>query len=195
MPDSTQYIPATSQPAPSVQPAGGSDPVRRAGVWFLALAAAILLGLSGLMAWRWLDANVLHWGVGDGKTTEVNQAELLERVRAFELGTVKHTYRGNAHLDAGKQLNAGPARVSLPGWVAGQSLDVKGNVIVTAGVDLSKVRPEDMQVTRQGKETRVLITLPSPEILSAELVPNTLDMDTSSGLITRITTTLGISEK
>lgn len=198
MSDATQFIPAGPQPAtpvPPAQPAGGSDPVRRAGVWFFALAALVLFGLSSVIAWRWLDANVLHWGVGEGTTTEVNQAELLERVRAFELGTVKHTYRGNAHIEAGKVLNAGPARVSLPGWVAGQSLDVKGNAIVTAGVDLAKVRPEDMQVTRQGRETRVILTLPSPEILSAELVPNTLDMDTGSGFITRITSSLGISEK
>jgi len=193
MPESTQYIPVSAPIAEPVPPAGGG--AGRIGVWFFAAASLILFSLSGLVAWRWLDANLLHWGVADSRTTEVNHAELLERVRAFELGTIKHTYSGNAHVDAAKALNAGPARVSLPGWIAGQSLDVKGKTIVTAGVDLSKIAPEDMQVTREGKDARVVITLPAPEILSAELVPDTLDMDTGAGLLTRITTALGVSEK
>jgi hypothetical protein len=79
--------------------------------------------------------------------------------------------------------------------MAGQSLDVTGDVTVTAGVDLAKLRPEDMQIARQGRDVQVLITVPAPELLAAELVPNTLDMDTSRGILTRIKTTAGFDEK
>jgi hypothetical protein len=193
---SPQYIPAAPVgPPPEVQPDRRRSPVATAGIWFFALASLILVGLSAVVAWRWVDRNLLHWGVGEGTTTEVNSAELLRRVRAFELATVKHTYQGNAEVDARNVLNAGPASVPLPAWLAGQQLRVKGNAIVTAGVDLSKVRPEDMQITRTGRDTTVIVTLPPPEILSTELVPGTLDMDTSAGLLTRIRSSVGLSEK
>jgi hypothetical protein len=174
---------------------GGRSSLATLGIWSFALASLLLLGLSGLITWRWVDRNLLHWGVEDGKTTQVNSAELLERVQAFELATVKHTYSGNAHIDAEKVLSAGPARLSLPSWMAGQKLDVTGEVVITAGVDLAKVRPEDMQITRQGQDVHVVITTPAPEILSTELVPNTMDIDTSQGLFTRVRTTVGFDEK
>jgi hypothetical protein len=108
---------------------------------------------------------------------------------------VKHTYDANAQVDVDKVLSAGPLRASLPPWMAGQSLDVTADVTVAAGVDLSKVRPEDMQVVREGNDVRVLITVPAPELLSAELVPDTLDMDTNQGLLTRVTTSIGLNER
>ena len=189
-------------PAPAPWPDGDErraerpgTTVGRLGVWFFTLAALLLLGLSGLVAWRWVDRNLLHWGVKDGPTQTVNQAELLQRVRAFELATVKHTYAGEAHIDATKVLNAGPKRVALPSFLAGQQLDAKGNVTVTAGVDLSRVRPEDMEVTRQGRDVRVTIRVPAPEILSAELVPNTLDMSTNAGIATRLRQAIGLKEE
>lgn len=193
----SEYVPASPARSDVEErpPARDRSAAARAGVWFFALASLVLLALSGLIAWRWVDANLLHWGVADGKTTQVNSAELLQRVRAFELATVKHTYQGNAEVDAAKVLNAGPARVSLPSFIAGQKMSVKGKVTVTAGVDLARVRPEDMQVTRNGKDTHVVIAVPQPQILSAELVPNSLDMDTSAGLLTRLKTSLGLSEQ
>jgi hypothetical protein len=197
MPEFTQYIPTTpARPQTEERPEKGrTSGVGRAGAWFFALAGLLLLGLSGLVTWRWVDRNLLHWGIDDGKTTEVNSAELLERVRAFELATVKHTYDANAQIDASKVFNAGPLRAPLPSWMAGQSLDVTADVSIAAGVDLSKVRPEDMQIVREGNDVRVLITVPAPELLSAELVPDTLDMDTSRGFFTWLSSTVGISEK
>jgi hypothetical protein len=193
MPEFTQYIPAgPARPQPEKDRTSAAG---RAGAWFFALAGLILLGLSALIAWRWVDRNLLHWGVEDGKTTEVNSAELLERVRAFELTTVKHTYDGNARVEMSKVFRAGPASVSLPAFIAGQKLDVTADVTVAAGVDLSRVRPEDMQVLREGNDVRVLITVPAPEILSTELVPGSLDMDTSQGVATRLKTSLGLDEK
>jgi len=197
MPPYGEYVPTTqTRPQPAEPPrTPGRSPIATLGIWTFALASLMLLGLSGLMTWRWVDRNLLHWGIEDGKTTEVNAAELLERVRAFELTTVKHTYGGNAEVDAAKVLSAGPARLSLPSWMAGQELKVTGNVTIAAGVDLARVRPEEMQITRQGRDVQVVITVPAPEILSAELVPNTLNMDTSQGLLTRIKTTAGFNEK
>jgi hypothetical protein len=108
---------------------------------------------------------------------------------------VKHTYAGQAHLDADGVLNAGPKRVPLPGWMAGQELDVSGMVTVTAGVDLARVRPEDMEVTRRGKEVRVTIRVPAPQVLSSELVPATLDMSTRSGVLTKLRQSVGLERQ
>jgi len=187
MPPYGEYIPLTAAPTmPEAAPRpSGRSPIATIGLWAFAVASVLFLGLAGLTTWRWLDNNLLHWGIEDGKTTEVNSAELLERVRAFELASIKHSYDGHARVQDDKQLRAGPASFSLPSVVAGQRLDVNGRVTVTAGTDLAKVRPEDMQVTRQGKEVRVLITVPAPEILSAELVPGTMDIDTGQGVLSR----------
>lgn len=194
--EDSQYANVPDQPEPSGEHRrSGGAAAGKAGVWFFMLAALLLFGLSAVVTWQWLDRNVLHWGVAEGRTETVNHAALLERVRAFELATVKHTYAGQAHVDATKMLNAGPVRLPLPGWAAGQQLDVTGKVTVTAGVDMSRVRPEDMQVTRQGKETRVLIRVPAPAVLSTELVPNSLDMSTSSGVLTRVGRAVGVHER
>lgn len=179
---------------PPVPASTGLTPAKIGGLIIL-LTSMLLLGLSGLVAFRWIDGNLLHWGVEDAGEARVNHAELLARVRAFELATVKHTYASEAHIDVNKAFAAGPARISLPGWLAGQKLDVKGNVIVTAGVDLAGVRPEDMELTREGKTAMVLIKLPAAQVLSTQIEPNTLDMSTSAGALTRIKTQLGLSEE
>lgn len=167
----------------------------RVGAWFFALASVMLFVLAGAVTWRWLDRNVLHWGIEQGQTETVNSAQLLERVRAFQLATVKQTYAGQARIDATKTLAAGPVRVALPIWAAGQQLDVTGRVIVTAGVDLARVRPEDMEVTRQGKDTLVRIRVPAPEIMSTELAPDSLQMSTRTGVITRAIQGVGGGDK
>lgn len=185
---------ATSPQQPEPPAASGGHLFRNSFL-ALVLSGMLFVGVGGYLGWQWLDGHLLHWGVHDGATTNVNNAELLQRVRAFELATVKHTYAAQAHVDAGKVLNAGPKKIDLPGWVDGQKLDAKGNAIITAGVDLSRVKPEDMTVTRQGKDTEVTIHLPPSEVLSAELVPNTLDMSTSSGLFSRLRQSIGLSDK
>lgn len=179
------------------EPPAGPPPRRtgRAGVAIVTLASVLLLGVSGLVAWQWLNQNLLHWGVEDGRTTTVHQAELIERIRAFELATVKHTYAGQARVDDSKRLAAGPVRLGLPNWVAGQQLDVTGEVRVTAGVDLSAVSPDDIEVQRTGKETRVLIRLPAPMVLSSELLPDTLDLSTHEGVLTRVSRRVGVNER
>jgi hypothetical protein len=193
--DFTQYVPPTgsASPPPPSRREGGTG--LKAAALFFVVAALMFVAMTGFLAWRWADANLLHWGVEDGKTQELNHAELLQQIQAFELATVKQTYSGQAHVEAPKVLRAGPASWQLPGFVAGQELDANGKVIITAGVDLSKVRPEDMQVTRNGKDVHVTIRVPAPEILSTELVPNTLNMNASAGMITRVSQAAGLSEK
>jgi hypothetical protein len=115
-------------------------------------------------------------------------------LRVFQVVTVKDKYQANAQIDVDKVFAAGPARVNLPGWVAGQKLNVSGDVVVAAGVDLSALGRDDIEVKRQGRETHVIISVPQPEILSTELVPNTIDIDTSQGVFTRLKTRLGFSE-
>ena len=46
----------------------------------LLLALLMLVVLGGWTAWRWLDANLLHWGIGEGRTTVVDSAELLDAI-------------------------------------------------------------------------------------------------------------------
>jgi len=193
MSEFTQYVPASTPRGGPPAPAGGGSGLRLAAIFFF-VAGLIFVALTSFLAWRWVDGNLLHWGVKDGTTQEVNTAELLQRVQAFELATVKHTYAGKAHVESEKVLSAGPKRVTLPGFIAGQQLDATGKVVITAGVDLSRVRPEDMEVARQGKDVHITIRVPSPEIQSAALLPNTLDFSTSAGMLTRIGQAAGLSQ-
>lgn len=171
-------------------------PARR-GAWRALLAvavAAVVLVLGSVAAWRWTQANLLQAGIHDAGTTVLDETELLRRVRAFELGTVKHHYAGQARIDQDKELRAGPVRAGLPGWLAGQELRVRARATVTAGVDLDGVRPEDIEVVREGQAARVILHLPAPRVLSTELEPGSLDMATSQGIITRAGGRLGLSE-
>jgi hypothetical protein len=159
------------------------------------LLLLILILIGAAVSWRWLDRNLLHWGIEDTRTVEMDSATLVERIRAFEITSMKHSYSAAAGIDISKGLSAGPARVSLPSWLAGQELDVEGNVVVSAGVDMSQVSEDDIEVLRLAEQVQVVISLPPPQILSAELQPGTLDIDTSQGVLTRLRTRLGLSEQ
>lgn len=196
MPDQNPHVPTPPgwQPQFAGPPHRGGSSVGKAGVWFFTMASLMLLVLAGIVTWRWVDRTFLHWGIEDGATRTLDHAELLERVRAFQLATIKHTYEGQSHVEADKVLAAGPARVSLPNWAAGQQLDVTGKATVTAGIDLSHVGADDMEITRDGKDMRVVIHVPAPRVLSTELVPGSLDMSTRAGLLTRIGNAVGMND-
>ena len=51
-----------AQPHP---PRERRSPVTRAGIWFFTLASLVFLGLASEVTWRWLDRNLLHWGMAD----------------------------------------------------------------------------------------------------------------------------------
>jgi hypothetical protein len=159
------------------------------------IAALLLLAYGAFQLWGWLDRNLLHWGIETTSVTTVNEGELLERIRAFEVVSVKRTYLASSQVDVDKALGAGPLRVGLPGWIAGQELEVKGQVVVSAGVDLSGVSAEDGVVTRQGEAVQVLINVPPAAVLSREILPGTMDIDTSQGVLTRLRTRIGLSEQ
>jgi hypothetical protein len=158
------------------------------------IAALLAMAFSAFIGWRWFNGNVLSLGIHDGDTTVVNQALLLEKVRAFEVVSIKHTYETNVSINAGKDLNLGVTDVGMPTWLAGQKMQVNGKVQVTAGADLSQVKPEDIVVARQGRDVQVTIFLPPPQLLSAEPLANTIDIETSQGLLTRARTRIGFSE-
>jgi hypothetical protein len=159
------------------------------------IASPLSIALVAFMAWRWVDSNVLSLGIKDGRTTVVNQALLLDKIRAFELATIKHTYQSNARIDASKDFNAGVTEVGLPSWLAGQKMSLYGKVTVTAGADLSQVTKEDLRIARRGDDVRVTIVLPAPQVLSAEVMPDTLDIETSQGVLTRLRSRIGFNEK
>jgi hypothetical protein len=159
------------------------------------IAALLAMAFSAFVGWRWFNGNVLSLGVHDGETTVINQAVLLEKVRAFEVVTIKHTYEANARLDASKDFNLGVTDLGLPSWLAGQKMDVNGKVTVTAGADLSQLKKEDISVARQGDRVVVTVNVPAPQVFSAEPVSNSIDIETSQGVLTRFRSRIGFSEK
>jgi len=158
------------------------------------MAALVAKAFSAFIGWRWLNGNVLSLGIHDGDTTLINQAQLLEKVRAFELVTIKHTYQTNARIDAGKDLNLGVTDLGLPSWLAGQKMDVNGKVTVSAGADLSQLKKEDISVQKQGDRVLVTLNVPAPQLFSAEPVANSIDIETSQGVLTRFRSRVGLSE-
>ena len=125
------------------------------GVMFTVLAGSFLVWLfssAGIM-------RVLRSTLGRGETrilvgqpTVVRQIQQLQR-----LETVVFTLE---KIMIGERANP-----VLPRFLAGEKmlLVVHGQVI--AGVDLGKVRPEDVSVNDSGKERTVRVRLPKAEIL------------------------------
>jgi hypothetical protein len=148
-----------------------------------------------MLLWNWVDRNLLHWGLEDTRTSYVNQAELLKTLQAFEVVSIKQDYRAAAKIDVDKSLRAGPASVGLPGWLAGQELKISGEVTVAAGIDLSGLTNEDIEVQSFGERRHVIIHLPSAQILSTEIGRGTSDIDTDQGVLTRASTRLGFDER
>ena len=188
MSDEPRYV--LLQPAREERREGHSPLVR-----LLASATLVfLLGFSGLITWNWVERNLLHWGIDDGKTAQVNSADLLQRLQVFQVVSVRDTYAANARIDVEKVFRAGPAKTSLPSWLAGQDMKISGKVLVSAGVDLGALVPSDIQVQHNGRDTHLVISVPAPQVIATELVPNSMNMDTSQGILTRLKIRLGFSE-
>lgn len=183
-----------SQPVqyvPVLRAAGGFSPGRAAG-WLSLLGATLLLILGGFASWNWLDDHFFSIGLEDAGSTTVNQADLLERVHAFELITAKDTYDTSSNTDFHQRLNLGLTKFNLPGFVAGQELDVRAQVTVSAGVDMSQVTPEDIQVIQNGNGTVVVVRIPQAQVTSTEVDPQTFDISTGKGLINKLGSSVGL---
>ncbi|MGH2608907.1 MAG: DUF4230 domain-containing protein, partial [Tepidiformaceae bacterium] len=83
----------------------------------------------------------------------------------------------------------------LPGFIAGQELDVKATVIVAAGVDLSQVTPEDIEVIQNGDDSVIVVRIPQASVTSTEIDPHSFDISTSAGLLTHVRNTIGLPGK
>jgi hypothetical protein len=168
---------------------------------FSALKGALLVGLitvtafSAYMTWRWVDDNLLHWGIRDVRETHSETTELLARIQAFEVVSVKHQYEVQASIDVDKALGAGPVRTDVPGWLAGQGMKAKGDMQVAAAIDLQQLRPEDITISELNGVTEVHIRVPAPFITSTEILPDSLDIDTNKGILTRVRTSVGLPER
>lgn len=161
----------------------------------ICLLSLVIMGAAGLVAWHWASETLLHIGAQSAGTTFVDRSELLQEVRAFQLITIRETYASQTTENLAEVFNAGSTTMPLPGWLAGEHLGVQGKVDVTAGVDLAQVQPEDIRSTRAGKDLHVQITVPAAKVMSTELVPNTLKMATSAGVLTGLGQTLGLSDQ
>lgn len=162
--------------------------------WLVLLSTIALVAFSSYVTWRWVDTHVLSIGVEDAGTTTTNTVDLVERIRAFELVTTQDTYDTRSNTDFKKRLNLGVTKFALPGFVAGQELDVKAQVTVSAGVDLSQIRTEDIEVVQNGSDAVVIVRIPEAQIMSTEIDPDSFDISTSAGLLTRMRSTIGLGE-
>ena len=167
----------------------------RASGWLVFAASALMLVVTGFISWHWLQNTVFDIGVHDAGQTQINQTALLEQVHSFQLVTTHNVYDTRSDTDFHKELNLGLTSFGIPGWVAGQSLDVSAKVDVAAGVDLAGVTPQDIEVIQQGKDAVVVVRIPQAQIASAEIDPASFDISTSSGILTKITRTVGLHEK
>lgn len=188
--EETMYVPVNSRHLSG----GGFSPWRAAG-WLTLLGTLAVIGLTAYVGWGLLDKYLFSLGIEDAGQETVNEAELLAQVQAFELVTLKNTYDTESQTEFKQRLNAGITKIGLPGWVAGQELEVKAEVTVAAGVDLSQVRPEDIRVIQQGKDAVVVIRIPEADITSTEVNADTFDISTSAGLLTRFRRSIGLGER
>jgi hypothetical protein len=157
-----------------------------------AVVAAALIVIGALVSWRWVDGAVFGVGIEDAGATTVDEAQLLERVRTFELVTTRDTYDTQSNTDFHKRLNLGVKQVGLPGFLAGEELDVKARVHVAAGVDLAAIGPEDLEVVSQGNGSVVVVRIPAAQIMSTEIDAESFDISTSQGLLDRIGSSVGL---
>jgi len=162
------------------------------------LSTAVTLGIVGLavvggiFTWRWFDDSFGSVGIQEAGTTTVDQAELVERVRAFELLTTRDTYDTNSNTEFHKRLNLGLTKVDLPGFVAGEELDVTAKVTVAAGVDLSSIRPEDIEIIQQAGAAVVLVRIPEAQLMGTEIGADSFDISTKQGLLDRFGSAIGL---
>lgn len=176
---------------PALRASAGFNPGRAAG-WLSLLGATLLLLIGGWASWNWMDEHFFSIGLEDAGSTTVNQADLLERVHAFELVTAKDTYDTKSNTDFHQRLNLGLTKFNLPGFVAGQELDVTARVVVSAGVDMSQVTAQDIEVIENGDGTVVIVRIPQARITSTEVDPESFDISTSKGLLNKLGSPVGL---
>lgn len=162
--------------------------------WVGTVSTLLVLTVGGYASWTWMHDHIFSIGIEDAGHVTVNQASLLEQVRSFELVTVKDTYDSRSHTAFNKRLNAGFTKVGLPGWVAGQDLNVTAKVTVAAGVDLAQIGPENLQVIQNGQDAVVVVRIPEAQVTSTEIDANSFDISTSAGILTRIGNTVGLHD-
>ena len=185
MSQEVQYIALQSAPA---APFPGSRIVKVAA----GATAVVLIAIGALVSWRWVDGTLFGVGIEDAGATTVDEAQLLERVRTFELVTTRDAYDTRSNTDFQKRLNLGVKKFGLPGFLAGEELDVEARVNVSAGVDLATIRPEDIEVVSQGDSAVVVIRIPRAELMSTEIDAESFDISTSQGLFDRIGGAVGL---
>ena len=158
------------------------------------LGAVILVAFVAYLGWRWVDSNILSLGLEDAGEVTVDQAVLVEQIRAFELVTVKDTYDSRSRTDFQQRLNTGFTKIGLPGWVAGQELEVTANVTVSAGVDLAEIQPGDIEIVENGEDAVVIVRIPEARVTSTEIDAESFDISTSSGFLTKLRKRIGLNE-
>jgi len=136
----------------------------------LALLAVFILGLSCLFftGYMYLDA---RQRVSDLSSQLGNQVPLRETVVIRADGpTIVHQVQGLSKLETSrftmeKILDAERTRRYVPKFLAGETLVFVAHGEVVAGLDMSKLTEQDVQVSG----TSITMDLPEPEILYSRL--------------------------
>jgi hypothetical protein len=160
--------------------------------WAGGAVFATLAIIGALVSWRWIDGTLLSVGIEDAGTTTVDEAQLLDRVRTFELVTTRDTYDTRSNTEFHKRVNLGVTKFGLPGFVAGEELDVKAEVMVSAGVDLAGITAQDIEIIDQGDGAVVVVRIPQAQLMGAEIEPSSFDISTGQGVLDRIGSAVGL---
>lgn len=179
----------------AMEPASAGLGLGRPLARLLLIPAVLLTVIGGYVSWNWLDDHFFSIGLEDAGQTTVNEATLLESVRSFELVTRKDTFDTRSNTDFHQRLNLGVTKIGLPGFLAGQGLDVEADVTVSAGVDLSQVTASDIEVIQQGESAVVVVRIPEAQVTSTEIAPDSFDISTDKGLLNRLGGTVGLGGK
>ena len=116
----------------------------------------LFLALPAYLTWQWVDRNFLHWGVEDSKVARIETTELVEKLRSFEVVTVKYRYEATAETDVDKSLRAGPLVRAMPGVLAQEVhmrrtlLDSRclGDILRTDRIRTEEIRNVDLHTLR-----------------------------------------------
>lgn len=164
-----------------------SEKFKNISIFILSALCLLLLLVSGVM-WVTRDRG------GEKIEVVMGETAIIQRVQELnEMRTIEETIQTDMEIE----LDLGDFKIlnfSLFQNKKKQQIEVTGKV--TGGVDLSGINEENSEVDEENR--KIKMTLPAPEILSVELIPDKtriLDEDLSILLKTRSAVSAELEEE